>query len=195
MGYAVPIAILCCGLLLQPSVAQQKGAAPPASKMRPVALRPIPDEAVRQNARLAAGLSPSAKSKVMSAAAALAATAKQQPAMTADQLQGKARAAAVQAFPNLSEMDVDAVVFVVMMQCAQDEQSDLQQTMNTMQQNSNGKQALRGAQQSDSTSDMSQELQMRLQMQMQQQTQLERAMSNMMKSVADTQSSILANLK
>jgi hypothetical protein len=170
--------------LLLPSAAQQRAAAPIAAQVRP-----LPDEAVRQNARLAGNLSPSAKSKVQAAAAQLAATTKQQPAMTAAQLQNRARASVIQAFPNLRGMDIDAVVFLVMMQCAQDQQSELQQAMNQMQQNTGAKQTAR------QQSDMNQELQMQIQMEMDELTKVEQMLSNVMKSASDTQSNIIANLK
>jgi hypothetical protein len=170
--------------LLLPSAAQQKVAAPMSVQMRPV-----PDEAVRQNARLTTNLSPSAKSKIQAAAAALAVTAKQQPALTVAQLQNRARTSVTQAFPNLQAMDIDAVVFLVLMQCAQDQQSELQQAMNQMQQNTQAKQAAR---QQD---DLNQELQMRIQMEMDQLSKFERMLSNVMKSASDTQSAIIANLK
>jgi hypothetical protein len=176
---------------LLPAAAQQKAATPPA-----VQVRPIPDEAVRQNTRLTAALAPSAKSKVQAAAAALAAAAKQQPAMTAAQLQSKARISVTQAFPNLSGMDVDAVVFLVMMQATQDQQADLTQAMSAMQQNTAAKQGVRNAQNAANQSgDLSEMDSMRLQMQMDQRSKLLEAISNMMKSASDAQSAIIANLK
>jgi len=176
---------------LLPSAAQQKTVAPIVSQVRP-----LPDEAVRQNTRLAANLSPSAKNKIQAAATQLAATTKQQPAMTAAQLQSRARASVAQAFPNLRGMDIDAVVFLVMMQCTQDQQSELQQTMSTMQQNTAGKQAVRSAQNSTAQlSDMSTMQQMRLQMIMDRRSKFLDALSNVMKSASDTQSAVIANLK
>ena len=170
--------------LLVPAVAQQKTAAPMAMQ-----LRPVPNEAVRQNARLTTNLSPSAKSKIQASAAALTAAANQQPALTVEQLQGRARASATQAFPNLRAMDIDAVVFLVVMQSAQDQQSELQQAMSQMQQNTQAKQAAR---QQD---DMSQESQLRIQMAMDRLSKFEQMLSNVMKSVSDTQAGIVANLK
>jgi hypothetical protein len=170
--------------LLLPSAAQQKAAAPLA-----VQVRPVPDEAVHQNARLAASLLPSAKAKVQSAAASLAVAAKQQPAMTVAQMQAMARTSVMRAFPNLAGMDIDAVVFVVMMQCAQDQQTELQQAMNQVQQNMQAKQAAR------QQNDVSEMQSMQLQMLMDQRSKLLHAISNEMKSAANTQSAIVANLK
>lgn len=177
-------ALLVLLSILLPSAAQQKVAIPMA-----VQVRPIPDEAVRQNARLTTNLSTSAKSKIQAAAAALAATAIQQPALTTAQLQSRARTLVTQAFPSLRAMDIDAVVFLVVMQSAQDQQSELQQAMSQMQQNAQAKQAAR---QQD---DLSQELQLRIQMEMDQLSKFEQMLSNVMKSVSDTQSGIIANLK
>ncbi len=180
-----------------PSAGQQKTAVPMASQVRPISVRPIPDEAVRRNARLAGNLSPSAKSKVESAAAALAAAAKQQPAMSAAQLQSSARASVIRAFPNLQGMDIEAVVFLVVMKCTQDEESDLKQMMNAMQKNDAAKQGVRSAQtnSANQVSDMSDMDSMRLQMLMDRRSKLLDAMSNVMKSTSDTQSAIIGNLK
>jgi hypothetical protein len=185
--------------LLLPCAAQQRTATPMVAQVRPV-----PDEAVRQNARLAISLSPSAKAKLQSAASALAAAAKQQPAMTSAQMQAKARASVIKAFPNLQGMDVDAVVFLVMMECAQDQESDLQQVMRQTQQNSLAKQSTRAEGQVNSAaqassasqlSDASGMQSMELQMLMDQRSKLLQAISNVMKSASDTQSAIVANLK
>lgn len=182
---------------LLPCAAQQRTAAPMAAQVRPV-----PDEAMHQNARLTASLSPSAKRKVQAAAAEVAATAKRQPAITVAQLQSVARASVGRSFPSLAGVDIDAVVFMVMMQCAQDQQSDLQQTMTQMQQNTHAKQAARASAQAGSAaqanaqmSDMSTETQLRLQMQMDRRSKLLRVISNVMKSASDTQSAVVANLK
>jgi hypothetical protein len=167
-----------------PSVAQQKTAPQIA-----VQVRPVPDEAVRQNARLATNLSPSAKKKIQAAAAVLAAAANQQPALTAAQLQSRARTSVAQAFPNLGAMDIDTVVFLVVMQSAQDQQSELQQAMKQMQQNTQAKQAAR------QQGDMSQESQLQIQMAMDRLSKFEQMLSNVMKSASDSQAAIVANLK
>jgi len=109
--------------------------------------------------------------------------------MTAAQLQSKARTSVMQAFPNLQGMDIDAVAFLVVMQSSQGQQAELTQAMNQMQQNTQAKQAAR------QQNDLNQELQLRIQMEMDQMSKFEQALSNMMKSASDTQSSIIANLK
>jgi hypothetical protein len=175
-----------------PSSSQQKAAAPMAAQVRPV-----PGEALRQNARLAANLSPTAKSKVQAVAVSLAVAIKQQPAMTAAQLQTRARAAAIQSFPDLGGMDADAVVFLVLMQCVQDQQADLNRAMNAMQQNAAAKQAVRSeqAKSTQQASDVSEMQSMQLQMLMDQRSKLLETMSNVMKTASDAQSSMIANLK
>ena len=160
-----------------------------------VQIRPIPDEAVRQNARLGARLSPSARAKVESAAATLALATRQQPTMTAAQLQAKARAAVVQRFPTLAGADIDSVVFLVMMQCSKDQQSDLQQMMNSMKQTTAEKQAARNANSTDQLDDLGQEQQLRLQTLEDQRSKVIEALSNIMKSLSNTRSSITDNLK
>jgi hypothetical protein len=192
--------VLLFAFLLSSPAAQPK-TAPTATAVQ---VRPIPDDAVRQNQRLVQKLSPSARSKVQSAAAAVATAIKQQPSMTPAQLQAKARGAVTAAFPGLAGMDIDAVVFLVMMQAAQDQEKDLQQTMNQMQQETNAKQAARGTAQSGAAaqansaaqmSDMSTEQQMRLQMAMDRRSKFLDTISNMMKSASDTQTSVISNLK
>jgi len=182
--------ILASSLL--PFAAQPKAAAPLATQVRPV-----PDEAIRQNARLAANLSLSAKSKVQSLAVALAASTKQRPAASAAQLQSNARASVIQTFPNLRGPDIDAVVFLVMMQCAKNQEADLQQMMNDMKHGTASKQALRSTSTNskDQLSDMSEVDQLRLQSLMDQRSKALETLSNLMKSVADTRSQIIDNLK
>jgi len=191
--------VLLFAFLFSSAAAQPKT----AQMATAVQVRPIPDDAVRQNQRLAQKLSPSARSKVQSAAAAVATAIKQQPSMTPAQLQNKARGAVTAAFPGLAGMDIDAVVFLVMMQATQDQETDLQQTMNQMQQNTNAKQASRASGQVATAqgssgaqmSDISTEQQMRLQMAMDQRSKFLATISNMMKSASDTQTSVISNLK
>jgi hypothetical protein len=134
--------------------------------------------------------------------------------------QGDSQALASQgvraAFPNLSAMDVDALVYIVMAEAANDADSDLQTTMNQMQAMTAAKQRIRSQlsatdtatassdavkQQAslnsklDSMNDMSTTMQMQLQMAMQQRNQVEQTLSNMMKSLEDSQNSIIQNLK
>jgi hypothetical protein len=197
MRYAALVGVVGCGLVWGSLAAEAKGAPPAESRVSTAALRPLPDEAVRQNARLGAALSASARNKVTAAAAGLTALAKQQPGMTAAQLQEKARASVVQAFPKLNGMDVDALAFLVVMQSAQDQQADLQQMMQSMQQATKGKQGSRATQGGslDQTNEMSEEESMRLQMAMDRQSKFYNVLSNVMKKVADTQASIVSNLK
>ncbi len=190
------LSVMLASLVL-PSAAQPKSAAPIASQVRPISMRTLPEDAVRQNTRLAANLSPSAKSKVQSAAADLAITATQQPAMSATQLQSSARALVMRAFPTLQGQDIDALVFLVMMQCTKDEESDLRQIMNETKAMTAAKQNLRNPLRASAAnaSELSDMDSMRLQMLMDRRSKLLEAMSNMMKSVSDTQSGVIGNLK
>lgn len=179
--------IVLASLLVVPASAQQKT----------MQVRPLPDEAAHQNARLAPSLSPSAKAKVQTASRTLAAAIKRNPKMTAAQMQAQARASVAQAFPGLSGVDIDAVVFLVMTECAQDQQSDLEAQMNQMQQANAQKQALRNQQNAmnQQQSDMSQQMQTELQMEMDRRSKLLEAISNVMKTASDTQSAVIANMK
>ena len=185
--------ILLLAFVLNSPAAQQK-AAPVAAAVQ---LRPLSDEAVRRNQRLVPKLSPSAKSKVQSAAAALSAATKQQPQMTQAQLQSKARAEVVAAFPGLAGTDIDTVAFLILMQAAQDQESELQQAMNAAQKATASKQAARGAQKqsADQLSDMDTNLQMQLQMTMDRRSKFLEALSNVEKSISATQDTIVQNLK
>jgi hypothetical protein len=182
--------ILLFAALLSPTP-QQKSEPMAAA----VSLRPVPDQAVRENQRLATKLSPPARSKVQSAAAAVRAAMNQQPQMTQDQLQSKARATVIAAFPGLSGMDIDSAVFLVMMQATQDQDADLQQALKSAQQVSQEKQPLRKQQQAGQLDDISAGQQLRLQMEMDQRSKLLEALSNLMKSASNTQTSIIGNLK
>jgi len=165
---------------------------PEAPKSAAVQVRPVPNEAVRLNSRFIANLSPSAHAKVQAAGAKLAAAIKQQT-MSPAQIQSGARGFAAQSFPGVASSDIDAVCYMVMMEAANDNGADLQQTMNQVQQTTASKQAVRQA--SNSMSDMNSQQQMSLQMAMDRRDQLLEAISNMMKSVSNTQSSIVQNMK
>jgi len=180
-------AIVFVSLLFVPAFAQQKT----------MQVRPLPDEAVRQNTRLASSLSLSAKAKVQTASRTLAAVIKQKPKMNAAQMQAQAHASVAQAFPSLRDMDIDAIVFLVMTECAQDQQSDLDAQMNQMQQANAQKQAMRNEQNAmnQQQSDLSQQMQLELQMEMDQRSKLLEAISNVMKTASDTQSAVIANMK
>jgi hypothetical protein len=161
---------------------------------------------------------------------------------------------------NVQDMDIDAIVFIVLTQAANDQQDDLQSMMQQMQAIANEKQRLRKLldemnqpaaqagkssatepcktaicqtlparleplsaaalprpvriripgvvtygdlagvqsqlkQSQDSLADMSQELQLKMQMAQQAYTQCMETISNLMKSVSDTENSIIANMK
>lgn len=162
-----------------------------------MAARPLPVEAVNLHAQLAPKLSATARTKVMGAATQLRTQLRMQlrtqPATDAAQIQSQARAAASQAFPGLTGMDIDTVAFLVMMQVSNDAQNDLKATMDQVQTANKQKQAARDA--SNKMSDTSQEMQLKLQMQQEQYSKMEEALSNIMKKTSSTSSSVVQNLK
>jgi hypothetical protein len=101
---------------------------------------------------------------------------------------------------NMSTMDVDQMVTLIMMQCSADAQKDTKAMLAEMQAANQKKKAMRAAQdslkdQKDALSDMSQEQQLKMQMMMDRMSKAEQAMSNMMKKASETSSGIISNLK
>jgi hypothetical protein len=96
----------------------------------------------------------------------------------------------------LSNADVDALAFMVLMQATKDAQSDLKNMMGGVQQTNQQKQAQRSAQkQQDSMNEMSNEQSLRLQMAMDRLSKLTETLSNIEKKMAQTDDSIVKNLK
>ena len=121
--------------------------------------------------------------------------------------------------------DVEELAFVVLMQATEDQDQDLQEIMTQVQAQTKAKQALRqqlqtvntdnanlatnsGQPSSEAargrriegagpgkTSDMSEQLELKLQMAQQRYSQLMQMLSNVMRSLSDTGSAIIANLK
>ena len=121
--------------------------------------------------------------------------------------------------------DVEELAFVVLMQATEDQDQDLQEIMTQVQAQTKAKQALRqqlqtvntdnanlatnsGQPSSEAargrriegagpgkTSDMSEQLELKLQMAQQRYSQLMQMLSNVMRSLSDTRSAIIANLK
>jgi len=152
-------------------------------------VRPLPDEAVSLHTKLAPKIAPTARLKIQGAAMKV----RSQPAPNSTELLAHARTAAWEAFPALRATDVDVATYLVMMQAATDAQNDLTETMQQMQAVNDQKQAQRGT--ASKQGDMSQEMQMKLQMEQQQYSQCMEAVSNIMKKVSDTSSSIVQNMK
>ena len=165
--------------------AQARGSAKQATLRVP----PLPDDAVRLQAKMAPKMVPTARLKIQGAAMKV----RSQPAANSTELLAHARTAAWEAFPALRATDVDVATYLVMMQAATDAQDDLTATMRQMQAVNNQKEAQRSA--GAAAGDMSQDMQMKLQMEQQQYSQCMEAVSNIMKTVSDTSSSIVQNMK
>jgi len=160
-----------------------------SAKTATIQVRPLPDEAVRLQAKLAPKIVPTARLKIQGAAM----KARSQPAADSAEMLAHARTAAWEAFPALRATDIDVATYLVMMQAATDAQNDLAATMKQLQATNNQKQAQRGT--AAKLGDLSQEMQMKLQMEQQQYSQCMEALSNIMKKVSDTSSSVVQNMK
>jgi hypothetical protein len=159
------------------------------AKAATIEVRPLPDEAVRLHAKIAPKMVPTARLKIQGAAMKV----RSQPIRSSTELLAHARTAAWEAFPNAKGADVDTLTFLVMMQASADAKDELAATMQQMQAANNQKQAQRGA--AATRGDMSQDMQMKLQMEQQQYSQCMEAVSNIMKTVSATSSSIVQNMK
>lgn len=96
--------------------------------------------------------------------------------------------------------DIMAIAFLVMMDAAKSAQEDLKATMAEVKSMNAAKTRQRAAldrqkDQRDSLSDLSQEQQLKMQMVMERHNKAVEALSNLMKKMSETQSSIIGNLK
>jgi hypothetical protein len=160
-----------------------------SAKQAMVEVRPLPDEAMNLQAKFAPKLVPTARLKILGAAMKV----RSQPAANSTEMLAHARTAAWEVFPTAKGADVDTLTFLVMMQASADTQDEMYATMQQMQAANNQRQAQRGT--AAKMGEMSQELQMKLQMEQEQYSQCMEAVSNIMKKVSDTSSSIVQNMK
>ncbi|MFZ0821315.1 MAG: hypothetical protein WAM91_14700 [Candidatus Acidiferrales bacterium] len=105
----------------------------------PVAMRPIPAEMKRRVEAMQLKLQPSARSWIEQQARIEA----KRPAPDLPGLDAAVRQRFANSNKNLSDADMNAIVFVVLMQSVQDGEGDLQNMMNQMQAINSQKQALR----------------------------------------------------
>ena len=161
---------------------------PAAPAVTTAAIHPLPPPAVQKNAQLSPWLSPPARTWVNTEASTLL-----KSGATTDAMMATARrdASARFAAAHLSPRDIDTLVFLVLMQAANDNQQDLKQLMAQ----SKSQRPANAAAPSNTMSDMSQEQQLKLQQAMERQSQAEQTISNIMKSMNDTANGILSNLK
>jgi predicted nucleotidyltransferase len=114
---------------------------------------------------------------------------------------------------NMNDGDIAALAFLVIMQASKDAENDMKQIMDNVKQTNNAKaqqrvfieknkklkDSLHGNSEiknnSDNLNDMTEMQQLRLQMYMDRRQKAMETISNLMKKIADTESSIIQNLK
>lgn len=160
-----------------------------ASAAATAAIQPLPPPAVSKNAQLSPSLSPSARAWVTQDARTFF-----NKGATNDAIIAAARRDVAMRFSaaHLSSGDIDTIVFLVLMQAANDNQQDLKQIMAQSKSQTAARSAATPA---GGTSDMSSEMQLRTQMAMDRQSQTEQMLSKIMQSMNNTASGILSNLK
>jgi hypothetical protein len=166
-----------------------------------MAVKPMPANLAAIHAKISPRLSPPARTWVESEAKVIAGRQ-----LNAHQMTAMARQDVMKRFAGqgLQNMDVEALVMCVMMQASADAQYELKDQLAQLQKANSQKQQLRIEEnamkqaqknQKDQIADLTQEQQLQMQMVMDRLTQSDEAMSNMLKKLEDTDSSILQNLK
>lgn len=170
---------------------------PAASSARRIEVPELAPASVTQHERIQRLIGPKTKQRISQIAPAFSARVRQLPP-TAD-FHGLAVAevrGSVQGLGNLSNEDIEALAFLVMMQAAKDAQSDLKNIMDGVKKTNQQKQSQRAAQnQKDALSEMGEEDSLRLQMAMDRLSKMMATLSNIMKKLAQTQDSIIQNMK
>lgn len=170
---------------------------PTSSSAKKIEALELSPAIVTQHERIQRLIGSKTKQRVSEIAPAFSARVRQLPP-TAD-LHGLAVAevrGGFQGLGNLSNEDIEALVFLVMMQAAKDAQSDLKNIMDGIKKTNQQKLGQRAAQnQKDALSEMSEEESLRLQMAMDRQSKFMETLSNLEKKMAQTQDSIVQNLK
>jgi hypothetical protein len=202
MNQATAVFLLLCPVTLwaqaRPEAQTQALRVQPAnSSARRVEVLELAPSTINQQERLQRLVGPRTKKKISQIAPAFSVRARQLPP-TAD-FHGLAVSEVRSGFQGagtLSNGDVEALAFMVMMQATKDAQSDLKNIMDGVQQTNQQKQAQRSAQnQKNSMSELGDEQSLRLQMEMDRLSKLMEALSNIEKKMAQTDDSIVKNLK
>jgi hypothetical protein len=189
------LVVLCplalCAQARPENNAQSVRVEPMVSHGRKIEVLELSPAVVAQHERVQRLIGPKTKQKISEIAHAFSARARQLPPTT--DFYGLATADVRSGFQgtNLSGGDIDALVEIVMAQCATDSQSDLKNQMSAMQKMNQQKQAARAG----AENEMSEEESLRLQMAMDRQSKFMEALSNIEKKLAQTQDSIIQNLK
>jgi hypothetical protein len=183
-----------CGLLFLTltSLASASAAQPPAQapaaqtlpKVAPEKLGVLPPEADRRFAALKAKVPAGAWSWIEKQARAEAALSAPDPAALKGEIAKRFGA-------GLPPAEIDAVAFLVLAQANRDVESDMRNVLAHAQVGGQPQEAPKAG----SAGDMSQMESTRLQMAMDRRSKLIEALSNVLKKIGDTDSSIVANLK
>jgi hypothetical protein len=170
---------------------------PTASSARKIEEFDLTPAIVAQHARIQRLIGPKTKQRISEIAPAFSARVRQLPP-TADfhTLAVAEVRGGFQGLGNLSNQDVEALAFLVMMQATKDAQSDLKNIMDGVKKANQQKQSQRSARnQKDAVGEMGEEESLRLQMAMDRQSKLMETLSNVEKKMAQTRDSIVQNLK
>ena len=200
MNKATAVLLLLCPITLSAQArpeAQTLRVQPANSSARRIEVVELAPATVDQHERIQRLVGPVTKQRISQIAPAFSTRARQLPP-TADfhSLAVAEVRSRFQGAGTLSNGDVEALAFMVMMQATKDAQSDLKNIMDGVQQTNQQKQAQRSAQyQKNSMSELGDEQSLRLQMAMDRLSKLMEALSNLEKKMAQTDDSIAKNLK
>ncbi len=170
---------------------------PAASSARKIEVLELAPAIVTQHDRIQRLIGPKTKQRISQIAPAFSARVRQlTPRADFHGLAVAEVRGGFQGLGNLSNEDVEVLAFLVMMQAAKDAQSDLKNIMDGVKQANQQKQGQRAVQnQKNRMSEMGDEESLRLQMAMDRQSKFMETLSNIEKKMAQTQDSIVQNLK
>jgi hypothetical protein len=177
--------------------AQSLKVQPTASSARKIEEFDLTPAIVAQHARIQRLIGPKTKQRISEIAPAFSARVRQLPP-TADfhALAVAEVRSGFQGLGNLSNQDVEALAFLVMMQATKDAQSDLKNIMDGVKKANQQKQSQPSARNpKDAVGEMGEEESLRLQMAMDRQSKFMETLSNVEKKMAQTQDSVVQNLK
>jgi hypothetical protein len=169
----------------------------PAASARRIEEFELTPAVVAQHERIQRLIGPRTKQRISQIAPAFSARVRQLPPTTDFHALAVAEVrGGFQGLGNLSNEDIEAIAFLVMMQATQDAQSDLKNMMDGIKKANQQKQSQRAARnQKDAVSELSEEESLRLQMAMDRQSKFMETLSNVEKKMAQTQNSVVQNLK
>jgi hypothetical protein len=211
LGLLLLIPSMLCGQAKPLAQNAAPKVAPPIQAAQPATIEPVAAHGqvgeipqlnpavVTQHERIQRLAGPKTKQKAAQMAPGFSARVRQLPP-TAD-FHGLAVAEARSASADLgalSDANIEAIAFLVMMQAGKDAQNDLKSIMDETQKANQKKQAMRQEQnkkQSDSMSEMGEMDSLRLQMAMDRASKFMQTLSNMEKKMSETSDAVVKNLK